>query len=636
MQHQNRYTDAQYLDAIEKGDVEFVKRFLAQSQGFNIINARTHKQNVPALSLAIMKNQTAIALLIIQAGANVNAESIKGVNPLMLAAGLGNMEVLQALLKIPLIKINKVDFRGYNPLETAAMHGHIEAVKALLDAGAAIQKENFLAELKSKGNPQIIALLSDYAVKKLASFEIPESEINPADKPIILKLSARNMARLKKVTTKLYYQGGLNSHSFSTLVKQVSGKNPDIQPSKVETPPEAPAMCSVSGMTFHLHQTPLFTGGQGTIFGGYVSPAAALPAAPDYCIKKFKTLDHDTALHEAKYLVLIGRRTAIVTERNITSIVTEWQRGENLESLRMKIDFTTLPLARRIKWLASGLNDLNKMHAAFRIHADMKPLNFIVDMDTDQMKLIDMGAAQKINSPKDKVATPGFIDLKEGYPKKMASDMYSMGKIMSFMFPELYKWEIGFISIPMMVPNAPNIEQKVAISYFTKIKTTNLTPIESALMQLVDAMMEATAEHRCTCEQALQFCNGLLQKIVNEQITPEELKDLLTTTINRKEFTVEDALRDSSRPAFMATRSQEEPRIVGSKVIEPPAEIVAPTPAKKHKAKKEERKTRVKHAESPAVMFNPAPKKKLKEEARPVPEEKEARPVRAVRKKKGK
>lgn len=630
MQHQNRYTDAQYLDAIEKGDVEFVKRFLAQSQGFDIINARTHKQNIPALSLAIMKKQTAIALLIINAGANVNAEFAKGMNPLMLAAGLGNIKVLQALLNIPLIKINKVDFRGYNPLETAAMHGHIEAVKALLDAGAAIQKEDFLAELKSKGNPQIIALLSDYAVKKLASFEIPESEINPADKSIILKLSARNMARLKKVTTKLYHQGGLNSHSFSTLVRQVSGKNPDIQPSKVETPPEAPAMSSVSGMTFYLHKTPLFTGGQGTIYGGYVSPAAALPRTPDYCIKKFTARDNDTAIHEAKYLLLAGRRTAIVTTGDSTNVVTEWQRGEDLATLSEKIDFKTLPLARRIHWLASGLNDLEKFHAAFRIHADMKPLNFIVDMATDQMKLIDMGAAQKINSPKDKVTTPGFIDLKEGFPKKMASDMYSMGKIMSFMFPDLYKCDVRAISLPMKVPNAPHINVDVGISYFTKIKTTNLTPIESALMQLVDAMMEATAEHRCTCEQALKFCNGLLQKIVNDQITPEELTDLLNTTINRKEFTVEDALRDSSRPALIATRTQEEPRIVGSKVIEPPSEIVAPTSAKKAKPEEEERKPRAKHAESPAVMFNPASKTSKKKQ------KEEARPVRAVRKKKGK
>ena len=71
MQHQVGLTDAQYLDATAKGDVDFVKKFLAINKGADIINARTQKEKFPALSWAIINKQTPIALMIIAAGAEV-------------------------------------------------------------------------------------------------------------------------------------------------------------------------------------------------------------------------------------------------------------------------------------------------------------------------------------------------------------------------------------------------------------------------------------------------------------------------------------------------------------------------------------------------------------------------------------
>lgn len=634
MQHVIRaITDRDYLDAIQKGDIVTVQKYLAISRNsYDMLNARTYKENLPALSWAIVNKRTDIALLIIEAGADLNTETNKGVTPLFLAASLGNVDIVRALLGKPDIKINTVHFSGYNALESAAMRGHTEVVRMLLAAGAIVQRSTLLNELNRADRTEIAALINQLLEEKASLFPIKSSEIQPKDKILIGKLTARNIARLQKVAANLSRQGNLNSESFSYALSKVGGKNPSVQPSKLTKSTETPGMYRVNDMSFFLSSKPLSAGGQAIVHAGYVSPEAVTPTIPAYCVKTFSgnkvEFNLKTVTSETKYLQLMGRRAAIIQAEDSLSLVTEWQPGEDILELS-KIKFESLTFAQRLKWLASGLADLNKLHHHFRMHGDIKVTNFIIDTTTDSMKLIDMGGAQKINSPKLKVSSLGFMDPNEGKPKKMASDMYAMGKVMAFLFPELYKCEKIRTAFVYTEPHEERKTANIEIAQFIQLKIANLTPIESAVIQLVNAMMDAAAENRCTSEQALQFCSGLLEKMVGNEIDPASLAELLDATINRKDFTVEDALRDSSRPALFAAQAEE--RKAGDKAVEPPAAIVDSTPAKKHKAKKtkpeeEERKPRTKHATSPAVMFNPIPKKKQKEE--------DTRPVRAARKKK--
>jgi len=69
-------------------------------------------------------------------GIDVNAKRNNGRTPLLRAANLGHIEVVELLLKTPGIDINAVDQWGRTPLFRAANDGHDEIVRMLKAAGA--------------------------------------------------------------------------------------------------------------------------------------------------------------------------------------------------------------------------------------------------------------------------------------------------------------------------------------------------------------------------------------------------------------------------------------------------------------------------------------------------------------------
>lgn len=574
-------------------------------------------ENNSALILAIINKQNAEALKLINNGANINAKNSNHETPLFIAAATGNFEVAQALLQRRDIKINVVSAAGWNALESAALRGDVDMVQLLMKHGAFIQNETIFDELRKRNFQHIVDAIYTNLNLRLRIFQIPEHDIKPNDQLIIKKLSIKNITRLQKIAANLHQQGIMNSETFSNFVAQVARKNPIAMPSKMTADKDNPEYFVIDDMRFRIDKNPLFKGGEGVVYGGYAEHTGEQPPHPDYCIKKFigPNLAENAAkaLHELKYLKSIGRRAAAVKVGNMITLVTEWQRGVSLESLRTKDNFIATSYADRIKWIGTGLVDLEKFHAAFRIHGDIKPLNLVLDKTNGEMKVIDMGTAQKINSPKKMVTTLHFIDMQEGYPKKMASDIYSMGKVIACMFPELYSYPMKKYSVGIANPGEAPRNEDIDILQCEKKKTTNLTPVESAIMQAVDAMMEATAEHRCTCEQAVKFFQLLHEKIAANELNEQTLMEIINTTINRQEFTVEDALRDSKRPLLFAPQA----RVVGEKVAEPPTVIADPTPVKKQKAKQpkpdaKERKPRSKHAESPSIIFNQSKQKKTR------------------------
>ena len=83
------------LKAAERGDAAKVRQFLAADT--TLANARGLHNKTP-LHIAAEKNHTEIAKLLIDAGADMNAEASLGMTPLALAAKMGNREVAEVLL----------------------------------------------------------------------------------------------------------------------------------------------------------------------------------------------------------------------------------------------------------------------------------------------------------------------------------------------------------------------------------------------------------------------------------------------------------------------------------------------------------------------------------------------------------
>ena len=189
--------DLQMIAAAGQGDVETVKRLLAQGAG---VHARDDHGRT-ALIAAAYRNDLAIADILIQAGADVNAQddtkqsaylistsegylellrlalrngadvrstdSYNGTG-LIRAADRGHVEIIQELLKTD-IEIDHVNRLGWTALLEAIILGdggarHTEVVRLLVEAGADVNLADSggvtpLAHARQRGYSQIAAIL---------------------------------------------------------------------------------------------------------------------------------------------------------------------------------------------------------------------------------------------------------------------------------------------------------------------------------------------------------------------------------------------------------------------------------------------------------------------------------------------
>ena len=120
-------SDRELLQAAGRGDTAALNRLITAGTPLDIVDGA---KQTPLL-IAVEKNQFAAAALLIQSGANINAQAANMDTPWLLAGALGRAELLR--LMIP----NRPDFSlrnrfGGNALIPACERGHVETVKVLL------------------------------------------------------------------------------------------------------------------------------------------------------------------------------------------------------------------------------------------------------------------------------------------------------------------------------------------------------------------------------------------------------------------------------------------------------------------------------------------------------------------------
>ncbi len=387
------------------------------------------------------------------------------------------------------------------------------------------------------------------------------------------KLNVNNIRRLKQKIDELLFQGTLSLESLQQAITRVSFKIPAVPEAKMtkgqKRERERREHQLDNGINFFLKpgasKQEDDSGGQSKISKGYTSADAANPAytVKRYCLdaNHYHRPTREIAAHEVKYSKYLGRRAGLYQSKKGPVIVTDWQPGDSLKSMGdKKINFADYSLTRKLKWLASLTQDIDRLHRSGYLFADLKPGNCILDLSTDTMRLIDFGSTQKVDSKQKYAATPGFIDPEEGFPKKLASDMYALGYIISYIFPELFVDKMMVLGL-----RAHRMGREVFFPIgmkhvSEKRKDVTFTDTNMAILSLYDAAMEPAQQDRCTSEQVqsfLQTFQGMLS--TKNQIDHNELNNLLSSSINRNEFVVEDALRGSRRPAkFGATAKKRE------------------------------------------------------------------------------
>ncbi len=86
---------------------------------------KTKEEFVPGSNMSMMH----------QLPCRPNAQTLKGVSALHVAARNGSVRVVQHLLRNPLVRINPVMYdTGRTPMHEAAAHGHVEVVQLLVES----------------------------------------------------------------------------------------------------------------------------------------------------------------------------------------------------------------------------------------------------------------------------------------------------------------------------------------------------------------------------------------------------------------------------------------------------------------------------------------------------------------------
>jgi ankyrin repeat protein len=115
------------LEAAARGDVETLKRLMAAGASLESASAAGETP----LLLTVKNNHLAAAVLLIDAGANINAQAANKDSPWLLAGALGSTEMLRHMIpKDPDFSLpNRF---GGNALIPACERAHVDTVKLLL------------------------------------------------------------------------------------------------------------------------------------------------------------------------------------------------------------------------------------------------------------------------------------------------------------------------------------------------------------------------------------------------------------------------------------------------------------------------------------------------------------------------
>jgi hypothetical protein len=153
-------------EAIAKDDLADVKLHIAANP--DSLHKGGRETSRPPLEQAILRNKTAIAVFLIESGANPDGAEGSARTPLHLAVERNNPTVLAALLKAG-AKPSPPDQAGWTPLHHTAAKNQFDNAKALLAAGANPMALSELGgtplhEAGATGGPEIIRLLLDHKV----------------------------------------------------------------------------------------------------------------------------------------------------------------------------------------------------------------------------------------------------------------------------------------------------------------------------------------------------------------------------------------------------------------------------------------------------------------------------------------
>jgi serine/threonine protein kinase/ankyrin repeat protein len=557
----------EFVAAATQGNIELVRQYLLQNQG-NRDAVNVTSSDSTALYAAASNNHSGVVSLLIAHGADYSVESLWGLTPLEEAAASGHIDVVRILLQVDKSAFRAPENGKFSILTRAVQRNDKALVNFLLEAGVFVNHDELILIAENSKFHKINSILRKHRNKPAAAREAFSiiafcSENNIDVQPQQLtQLSLRSLTGLHRYIINLKEKNILTQQSFEKALRFVSTKIPAVAESTLQKDHDKLANkkvhCLDGKFTFSMFsgasKFPNFEGGQGKLNKAY-RPGEAHPSL---IVKRLLPRDNtkqqciEDAEHETRYLQKLSRTAYWYKTDNGAVIVTDYIEGDALfieenGTFTAAFNFASYPPKVRLKWFFSGAKDIGIIHDSGHLYADVKPQNFVLNEKSGVMRLIDMGGCHKINSRRLHQCTPAYIEKNSIVPQKTAHDMYGLGLLLITMFPDLYHYEPA--SLDMVFGFIPMLRRTI----ITRIKTADLSPIEEAVVKLVDAMMNPVLENRCTINQVIAF-GDVLTAVLDGHTALDEagLQTALSKTINRSHFEVDDILHDCNRPALFA------------------------------------------------------------------------------------
>ncbi|USQ13450.1 ankyrin repeat domain-containing protein [Legionella lytica] len=342
-------------------------------------------------------------------------------------------------------------------------------------------------------------------------------------------LSENNVKRVSMLVDNLAKHKLFNMHSLIAALQRIQYKA--VAPSEVSiatkrshTPSKTQIILNDNHSFWFRSDNTLFArGGQGTIQQAYLSPNDVEPA---YCVKQIHSGIvanlKEAARREAKCHRLFSRTSLYFSEGEAAFVVSSWQPGQALGRFSRE-QLSSLSFDTRLKCIITALSDLNQLHSRYRTYNDIKPLNFILDVPGQAMRLIDFGSVFKQGSTKKTMYTELYRD--PVHRTGFLNDTYGMGLIIAVLFPDLF---------------AANF---VADSSQILVNLHSALLQHKAIIKLVQALINKDIEKRCTIVDALNYSERLMEKL--SALDEASLDDIALSTIYRTNTLVEDVFRDA-------------------------------------------------------------------------------------------
>ncbi len=128
--------------AVARGSVEIAKLLIEAGADVEAETVAPSQKKAHPLHTAAYSNRAPVAALLIERGAKVDARDSQGSTPLMIAASSGNTKVAELLLQAGADPLAEDSSDHDTPIYVAAMNGHLDVVKLMLSKGVSVNVQN--------------------------------------------------------------------------------------------------------------------------------------------------------------------------------------------------------------------------------------------------------------------------------------------------------------------------------------------------------------------------------------------------------------------------------------------------------------------------------------------------------------